>query len=133
MWGAEIIYSAAAGGSNEAVRVAKSLAAENPDWVMLYQYGNPANAQAHYDGTGPELLADLPTITHFVAGLERVGRRDDHVGDRHVPLDHVGKGQRPIVGRRSLGRRRLGLAPVHVDHDDGRLGVVGDRPPPASG
>jgi cysteine synthase B len=73
MWGAEIIYSPAAGGSNEAVRVAKGLAAENPDWVMLYQYGNPANAQAHYDSTGPELLADLPTITHFVAGLGTTG------------------------------------------------------------
>ncbi|MGW4798992.1 PLP-dependent cysteine synthase family protein, partial [Nonomuraea sp. NPDC004297] len=43
MWGAEIISSPAAGGSNEAVRVAKGLAAEHPDWVMLYQYGNPAN------------------------------------------------------------------------------------------
>lgn len=73
MWGAEIIYSPAAGGSNEAVRVAKGLAAEHPEWVMLYQYGNPANAQAHYDSTGPELLADLPTITHFVAGLGTTG------------------------------------------------------------
>jgi len=73
MWGAEIISSPAPGGSNEAVRVAKGLAAEHPDWVMLYQYGNPANAQAHYDTTGPELLADLPTITHFVAGLGTTG------------------------------------------------------------
>jgi cysteine synthase B len=40
---------------------------------MLYQYGNPANADAHYRGTGPELLADLPTITHFVAGLGTTG------------------------------------------------------------
>ena len=60
MWGAEIISSPAAGGSNEAVRVAKQVAAEHPDWVMLYQYGNPANALAHYEGTGPEILADLP-------------------------------------------------------------------------
>jgi [CysO sulfur-carrier protein]-thiocarboxylate-dependent cysteine synthase len=73
MWGAEIIPSPAAGGSNEAVRVAKALAAEHPDWVMLYQYGNPANPQAHYAGTGPELLEDLPTITHFVAGLGTTG------------------------------------------------------------
>jgi cysteine synthase B len=73
MWGAEIISSSAAGGSNEAVRVAKELAAENPDWVMLYQYGNPANTEAHYATTGPELLADLPTITHFVAGLGTTG------------------------------------------------------------
>jgi [CysO sulfur-carrier protein]-thiocarboxylate-dependent cysteine synthase len=73
MYGAQIIYSPAAGGSNQAVAVAKGLAAEHPDWVMLYQYGNPANAQAHYDGTGPEILADLPTITHFVAGLGTTG------------------------------------------------------------
>jgi len=73
MWGAEIIYSPAAGGSNEAVRVAKGIAEENPDWVMLYQYGNEANALAHYETTGPELLADLPTITHFVAGLGTTG------------------------------------------------------------
>jgi [CysO sulfur-carrier protein]-thiocarboxylate-dependent cysteine synthase len=51
----------------------KGLAAEHEDWVMLYQYGNPANAQAHYDGTGPEILADLPSITHFVAGLGTTG------------------------------------------------------------
>lgn len=73
MWGAEIIPSPAAGGSNEAVRVAKGLAAEHPEWVMLYQYGNPANADAHYTGTGPEILADLPEITHFVAGLGTTG------------------------------------------------------------
>ena len=73
MYGARIIYSPAAGGSNQAVAVAKQIAAEHPDWVMLYQYGNPANAQAHYDGTGPELLRDLPTITHFVAGLGTTG------------------------------------------------------------
>ncbi|KQS66070.1 PLP-dependent cysteine synthase family protein [Modestobacter sp. Leaf380] len=73
MYGAQIIGSPAAGGSNEAVRQAKALAAENPDWVMLYQYGNPANAEAHYTGTGPEILADLPSITHFVAGLGTTG------------------------------------------------------------
>jgi cysteine synthase len=73
MWGAEVRFSPAAGGSNEAVRVAKEIAAQNPSWVMLYQYGNPANADAHYRGTGPEILADLPTITHFVAGLGTTG------------------------------------------------------------
>jgi cysteine synthase len=73
MWGAEIVSSPAAGGSNEAVRVAKRIADEHPDWVMLYQYGNPANALAHYEGTGPEILADLPSVTHFVAGLGTTG------------------------------------------------------------
>lgn len=73
MYGAEIIDSPAAGGSNQAVALAKQIAAEHPDWVMLYQYGNPANALAHYETTGPELLADLPEITHFVAGLGTTG------------------------------------------------------------
>src|SRR3954452_18022128 len=73
MWGAEIVSSPAAGGSNEAVRVAKAMAGDHPDWVMLYQYGNPANALAHYEGTGPEILADLPDVTHFVGGLGTTG------------------------------------------------------------
>ncbi len=66
MYGAQIISSPAAGGSNQAVAMAKDLAAEHPEWVMLYQYGNPANADAHYRTTGPE-------ITHFVAGLGTTG------------------------------------------------------------
>ncbi|HEX3922813.1 MAG TPA: cysteine synthase [Streptosporangiaceae bacterium] len=73
MYGARIISSPAAGGSNEAVRVAKQLAADNPGWVMLYQYGNEANSLAHYETTGPEILEDLPSVTHFVAGLGTTG------------------------------------------------------------
>ena len=73
MWGAKIISSPAAGGSNEAVRVAKELSVQHPDYVFLYQYGNPANTLAHYTGTGPEIFKDLPTVTHFVAGLGTTG------------------------------------------------------------
>ena len=73
MWGVEVVSSPAAGGSNEAVAVAKKLSAEHPDWVMLYQYGNPANAEAHYAGTAPEIIADLPEVTHVVAGLGTTG------------------------------------------------------------
>jgi len=72
-YGARIVFSPAAGGSNQAVATAKEIAKQNPDWVMLYQYGNPANAEAHFRGTGPEILADLPSITHFVAGLGTTG------------------------------------------------------------
>ena len=81
MYGAQIISSPAAGGSNQAVAMAKELAAQNPDWVMLYQYGNPANADAHYRTTGPEILRDCPEITHFVAGLGTTGHPR-----RHRPL-----------------------------------------------
>jgi cysteine synthase len=73
MYGAEIIFSPATGGSNAAVVMARQIAAEHPDWVMLNQYANEANARAHYEATGPELLHDLPTITHFVAGLGTTG------------------------------------------------------------
>jgi [CysO sulfur-carrier protein]-thiocarboxylate-dependent cysteine synthase len=73
LYGAKIIYSPAEGGSNTAVATAKQLAEEHPEWVMLYQYGNPANAAAHYEGTGPEILTDLPEITHFVGGLGTTG------------------------------------------------------------
>ncbi|QUR68419.1 cysteine synthase [Mycobacterium spongiae] len=73
LYGAQIIFSPAQGGSNTAVATAKELAAANPEWVMLYQYGNPANVDSHYRGTGPELLADLPEITHFIAGLGTTG------------------------------------------------------------
>ena len=55
------------------MRRAQGIAAEHPEWVFLYQYGNPANVAAHYEGTGPEILRDLPEITHFVAGLGTAG------------------------------------------------------------
>ena len=73
MYGAEIIFSPGTGGSNAAVAMAKQIAVDHPDWVMLNQYANEANARAHYETTGPEILRDLPTITHFVAGLGTTG------------------------------------------------------------
>jgi [CysO sulfur-carrier protein]-thiocarboxylate-dependent cysteine synthase len=73
VWGAEIILSPAAEGSNGAVRRAQRLADEHPEWVFLYQYANEANPRAHYEGTGPEIWRDCPEITHFVAGLGTTG------------------------------------------------------------
>ncbi|MET0233599.1 MAG: cysteine synthase [Kibdelosporangium sp.] len=72
-YGARIVFSPAAGGSNQAVVRAKELAKQNTDWVMLYQYGNPDNVRSHFEGTGPEILRDLPSVTHFVAGLGTTG------------------------------------------------------------
>jgi [CysO sulfur-carrier protein]-thiocarboxylate-dependent cysteine synthase len=73
LFGAEIISTPGAEGSNGAVRRAQQLADDHPDWAFLYQYGNEANPQAHYDGTGPEILADVPGVTHFVTGLGTSG------------------------------------------------------------
>jgi cysteine synthase B len=68
-----VVSSPAPGGSNGAIAQAEELAAEHPDWIMLYQYGNPANVTAHYETTGPEIWRDLPEVTHFVAGLGTSG------------------------------------------------------------
>ncbi|MGB7052408.1 MAG: cysteine synthase family protein [Acidimicrobiales bacterium] len=73
VWGAEIIDSPGSEGSNGAVRRAQALSSEHPEWVFLYQYANPANPRAHYEGTGPEIWRDCPDITHFVAGLGTSG------------------------------------------------------------
>jgi cysteine synthase len=73
VWGAEIIESPGREGSNGAVRMAQRLAAEDPSVVFLYQYGNPANPKAHYEGTAPEIWRDCPEITHFIAGLGTSG------------------------------------------------------------
>lgn len=73
VFGAEIIWSPGAGGSNGAVRMAQKLADDNPEWAFLYQYGNEANPRAHYNTTGPEIYADCPEITHFVSGLGTSG------------------------------------------------------------
>jgi [CysO sulfur-carrier protein]-thiocarboxylate-dependent cysteine synthase len=73
VWGAEVIESPGAEGSNGAVRMAERIHAEHPEWVYLYQYGNHANPRAHYEGTGPEIWRDCPEITHFVAGLGTSG------------------------------------------------------------
>src|SRR5690606_14864803 len=127
-YGARIIFSEAAGGSNEAVRKAKELAKLNSDWVMLYQYGNPANIAAHYEGTGPELLADLPSITHFVGGLGTTGTL---VGVGRYMTEHKPDVQivaaEPRYGELVYGLRNLdeGFVPELYDPDvlSGRYSV----------
>ena len=73
VWGAEIIVTPGSEGSNGAVRHARALADEHPDWAFLYQYANEANPRAHYEGTGPEIWKDCAEVTHFVAGLGTTG------------------------------------------------------------
>ena len=73
IFGAEVILSPGGEGSNGAIRMAERLAKELPDVVMLNQYANPANVQAHYRGTGPEIWRDCPEVTHLVAGLGTTG------------------------------------------------------------
>jgi cysteine synthase B len=69
LFGAEVIDSPGALGSNGAIALAKHLVSKDPRFVMPYQYGNAANPRAHYETTGPEILADCPEVDVFVAGL----------------------------------------------------------------
>ncbi len=69
-YGAEVILSDGSKGSNGSVELALELVQRDPDkYFMPFQYANPANPQAHYETTGPEIWRDLPGLTHFVAGL----------------------------------------------------------------
>jgi [CysO sulfur-carrier protein]-thiocarboxylate-dependent cysteine synthase len=69
LYGAHIIFSDGALGSNGAVKLAQELASKDDRYVMLYQYGNDANPRAHYEGTAVEIINDLPDLDVFVAGL----------------------------------------------------------------
>lgn len=69
LYGAQIVLSDGALGSNGAVKKAQEMAQQNEQYVMLYQYGNAANPRAHYDGTAVEIIRDLPDVDVFVAGL----------------------------------------------------------------
>jgi len=69
MYGAEIVYSEGAKGSNGAVELALEMAAADASYYMPYQYGNEANPRAHYEGTAPEILDELDEVTAFVGGL----------------------------------------------------------------
>jgi [CysO sulfur-carrier protein]-thiocarboxylate-dependent cysteine synthase len=109
VYGAELEFTPGELGSNGAIRRAHELVETNPDqFVMPYQYGNAANPGAHYDTTGPEILRDLPEITHFVAGLGTggtltgTGRRlkEEKPGVQVVAAEpHPGDG---VQGLRSL-------------------------------
>ncbi len=73
IFGADVVLSPGAEGSNGAIRLAEKLATEDPSQVMLFQYGNPANVDAHYRTTGPEILRDCPEVDVFVGGLGTSG------------------------------------------------------------
>jgi cysteine synthase B len=118
LFGAEVIDSPGALGSNGAIALAKHLVAKDERFVMPYQYGNPANIQAHYETTGPEVLADCPEVDVFVAGLGTSGTlmgvarymREAKPGVRIVAAE-------PLPGEAVQGLRSLdeGFVPEILD------------------
>ena len=118
LFGAEVIDSPGALGSNGAIALAKFLVSKDERFVMPYQYGNPANPLAHYETTGPEILADCPEIDVFVAGLGTAGTlmgvsrylREHKPGVRVVAAE-------PLPGEMVQGLRSLddGFIPEILD------------------
>ena len=108
MYGADIVYSEGAKGSNGAVELALEMAEADSSVYMPYQYGNPANPRAHYEGTAPEILDELDDVAAFVAGLGTggtlmgVGRRlKESLPDVKIVAAEPMQGE-PVQGLRSL-------------------------------
>ncbi|MEP6476306.1 MAG: pyridoxal-phosphate dependent enzyme [Actinomycetota bacterium] len=119
LFGAEVVFSEGDKGTNGSIEVAEALAADDR-YFMPFQYGNPANPLAHEEGTGPELIADLPQITHFVAGMGTGGTLTGtgRALHRHNPDVQVIAAE-PELGDLVYGLRSLeeGFVPPIFDPD----------------
>ncbi|HEY3118071.1 MAG TPA: cysteine synthase family protein [Chloroflexota bacterium] len=131
-FGAEIVLTDGTKGSNGAIEVAQRMAAEHSEYVLLYQYGNPANPSAHYETTAVEILEQVPDITAFVAGLGTSGTLMG-VSRRlkeHNPQIQVIAGE-PNLGDLVSGLRNLdeGFVPPILDPSllDRKLIVSGEE------
>lgn len=112
--GAEIILDKQGETTEDAIQLAKKLAAENQNYLWLNQFDNPANVQAHYETTGPEIINQVPDLDVFVAGigtggtLMGVGRRLKEYRRRIKIIGLEPARDSPIEGLRNLN---LGLVP----------------------
>jgi cysteine synthase B len=118
LFGAEIVFSPGSEGSNGAVRLAQSLADDDPTVFMPYQYGNAANPDAHYATTGPEILDQVPEVDVFVAGLGTGGTRTGagrYLKERRPGVRIVAA--EPLPGEQVQGLRSLdeGFVPPVLD------------------
>jgi len=120
MYGAEIVFSEGAKGSNGAVELALEMAESDPSYYMPYQYGNEANPRAHYEGTAPEILEELDEISAFVGGLGTGGTLMGN-GRRFKEEDPETKvvAVEPMQGELVSGLRSLedGFIPPIIDLD----------------
>lgn len=118
LYGANIITSPGSAGSNGAIRLAQELVAQDKRYVMLYQYGNQANAAAHFETTAAEIIKDMPGVSVFVAGLGTGGTLTG-IARRlkmHDPTIRVVAAE-PVQGESIQGLRNLadGFVPPVID------------------
>ena len=118
LYGAEIVFSPGAEGSNGAIRLAQELAAADPSLFMPFQYGNPANPGVHEATTGPEILEAVPDLDVFVAGLGTGGTLTGvgHFLKRERPGVRIIAAE-PLPGEQVHGLRSLdeGFVPPVLD------------------
>ena len=118
LYGATIVDSPAAEGSNGAVRLALEMAERDPRWFMPFQYANPANPRAHYEGTGAEIAEGLERVDVLVAGLGTGGTLMG-AGERlrETFPDIVVAAAEPLPGDAVMGLRSLdeGYVPPILD------------------
>jgi len=118
LYGAQIVDSPAAEGSNGAVRLAQEMAAADPRYTMLFQYANEWNPRAHYEGTGAEIVRDLPRVDALVAGLGTGGTlMGTGARLREAFPDVVVAAAEPLPGDAVMGLRSLedGYVPPILD------------------
>jgi cysteine synthase len=118
LYGARIIESPAAEGSNGAVRMALELAEHDPQYFMPFQYGNEANPRAHYGGTGAEIVEALDRVDVLVAGLGTGGTlMGTGARLRETFPDVIVAAAEPLPGDPVMGLRSLddGYVPPILD------------------
>jgi cysteine synthase len=122
LFGAEVIDSPGSLGTNGAIELARHLVTKDSRFVMPYQFGNPANPQAHYETTGPEILEDCPAVDVFVAGLGTGGTLMGVARylREHKPAVRI-VGAEPAPGEEIAGLRSLADGFVPEIFDEGQL------------
>ncbi len=108
MFGTDIVLTDAAGGTNLAIKIAQQMLAEDPSWVNLNQFENRANPRSHEETTGPEILRDVPGVTHVVAGMGTGGTLAGLSAFIHRQAPQVKVvGVEPIAGSKIQGLRNM--------------------------
>jgi cysteine synthase len=108
MFGTDIVLTDAAGGTNLSIKIAQQMLLENPSWVNLNQFENSANPRSHEETTGPEILRDVPDVTHVVAGMGTGGTLAGLSAFTHKQAPRVKVvGVEPIAGSKIQGVRNM--------------------------
>jgi cysteine synthase len=118
-FGAKFILTDGTKGTNWAIEVAHRLLKEDERYLMLDQFNNPANPRAHYETTGPEILRDVPEITHFLAGM---GTGGTLMGVLRYMREHKPEvsiiGLEPVAGSRIQGLRNMAAYVPSIYHGE---------------